>query len=177
MNHWIIKALSLLALLFLVSSPIGAQTHTCGGGPGPNEVQVGEDPGGNGVAPTPMCNWTNENQSKGLQLPPLRWADQWGAVATDGPGGHLGTAINMSNRNHAEQIAISDCQNNGGKQCAIELSYYNQCVAMTVGDENHNVSSAATSDKALKASLRICSTATRNCHAYYSACSLPKPIQ
>lgn len=36
----------LLALLFFVSSPIKVQTHPCGAGPGPNEVQVGEDPGG-----------------------------------------------------------------------------------------------------------------------------------
>jgi hypothetical protein len=175
MSHFGVRSLLLLVLLFLVSLQIKAQTHPCGAGPGQNEVQVGEDAGGNGVAPTPMCNWTNGTQSQWQQRPPIHWEVQWGAVATDGPGGHLGVVTNVSGRGEAERLATVDCKNKGGQGCAVELSYYNQCVAMTVGDENHNVSSAATIDIALRNSLATCSTATRNCHAYYTACSLPKP--
>ncbi|ASL48804.1 hypothetical protein bAD24_p00495 (plasmid) [Burkholderia sp. AD24] len=44
------------------SGPNGAQhnpneTFVCGSGPGPGQRQVGEDAGGNGVAPTPICSW------------------------------------------------------------------------------------------------------------------------
>jgi hypothetical protein len=37
----------------------GEGAHVCGSGPGPNEVQVGEMPGGNGVAAAPLCVWNN----------------------------------------------------------------------------------------------------------------------
>jgi hypothetical protein len=70
MNHCTVKVLSLLGLLFFASSPIRAQTHPCGGGAGNGEVQVGEDPGSNGIAPTPLCDWVKGNQPQAPQPPP-----------------------------------------------------------------------------------------------------------
>jgi hypothetical protein len=67
MNHCSFKALCLLALLFLVSSPSSAQTHPCGGARAGSGVQVGEAPGSNGVAPTPLFDWAKGNQSLKIQ--------------------------------------------------------------------------------------------------------------
>jgi hypothetical protein len=146
MNHCTFKALCLLALLFLVSSPISAQTHPCGGARAGNEVQVGEAPGGNGIAPTPLCDWVNGNQSQASQPPPERWQDNWGAIATYEPNGSLGVVTNMPSQNVAENAALSDCQSKHGSACKIKLSYRNQCAAMVVGGKDYNVNPGATLD-------------------------------
>jgi hypothetical protein len=62
-NHSIVEALGLFSLLFPLSSLIKVQTHACGRAPAGSEVQVGEASGGNGVAPTPLCDWANGNPS------------------------------------------------------------------------------------------------------------------
>lgn len=105
--------------------------------------------------------------------PPPKWLNLWGAIATDGPGGHLGTAVNMSSRDVAEQSALADCRTKGGSNCKLENTYGNACAAMIVGDTGHNSNSAATLDDAIKLGIKTCSKAgDTNCHVYYSACSL-----
>jgi hypothetical protein len=179
MNHYAVKAMGLgfFALLFFVSSPINAQTHPCGGARAGNEVQVGEAPGSNGVAPTPLCDWVTGNQSQGSQPPPPKWSTRWGAIATDGPKGSLGTANGQSSKESAELIAMADCRAKGGTQCKVDVAYYNQCAAVVVGNGGYNTPSAATADKAVEIGMKTCSDSTTNCHAYYTACSLPIRIQ
>jgi hypothetical protein len=179
MNHYTVKALGLLALLFLVSAPIKAQTHACGGARAGNEVQVGEAPGGNGVAPTPLCDWVNSNQPQRSQPlpPPPQWATRWGAMATDGPGGHLGSVVGLSSKADAQRAAIADCQAKGGTHCAIEVAYDNECAAMVLGDNLHNITADVTLDRAIQSSMKSCSASDTNCHVYYTACSLPQRIQ
>jgi hypothetical protein len=178
MNDRLIKALSLLCLMFLLSSPVKAQTHPCGGGPGPNEVQVGEDPGGNGVAPTPICNWMNDNQTQGPQRPAMHWASQWGAIATDAPKGILGVVTGQPSKSEAQQAAMADCRAKGGAPCKFEIAYDNECAAMVVGSNGYNVGSDRTVEKAAQLGMKICTTAKNtNCHVYYSGCSTPILIQ
>ncbi len=111
------------------------------------------------------------------QAPPTRWATRWGAVATDGPGGHLGAVTDLSSKSEAERAAIADCRAKGGLQCAVEISYDNECAAMAVGDKIHNVTADVTLDKAIQSSIKTCREADTNCHVYYTACSLPARIQ
>jgi len=108
-----------------------------------------------------------------------RYEDQWGAVAVDSVSAVMkaGAGFERPTREEAEQAAIENCQSNGGLHCKIELAYYNQCVAMSVGDHYFHVSSAATTDQASKYSLESCNQAATNCRVIYTSCSLPKRIQ
>jgi hypothetical protein len=177
MNHCTIKILGFLALLFLVSSPIRAQTHPCGGGAGNGEVQVGEDPGSNGIAPTPLCDWVKGNQPQAPQPPPVQWINYWGAIVTDPVKSILGTAVNMASESQAEQAAFADCKAKGGTACKLDIAYLNKCAAMVAGATGYNTKAGATVDDAIQAAMTVCSAATSNCHAYYTACSLPVRVQ
>lgn len=65
-----LHALPGLVLVLWMLLPAGAQaSHACPGGPGSNEVMVGEMPGGNGVAPVPLCDDAAE-PTQSPQSPP-----------------------------------------------------------------------------------------------------------
>jgi hypothetical protein len=177
MNHCTIKILGLLALLFLVSSPIKAQTHPCGGARAGNEVQVGEAPGGNGVAATPLCDWVNGNQPPVPQPPPQQWLDRWGAIATDFSHGSVGMVDNTPSQSGAENAAIADCHAKGGLTCKIEITYRNECAALVAGDKGHITRAGATPDAAIQAGLAKCREEDTNCKTYFTGCSTPVRIQ
>ena len=117
------------------------------------------------------------NQTQTYQAPLVRWADRWGAIATDGPGGHLGTAVDMNSRDQAERTALADCRAKGGLQCKIETWYGNSCAAMVVGDRAHTSNNANSLNEAVQIGMKTCAKGDTNCRVYYSACSLPKRIQ
>lgn len=126
-------------------------------------------------APIPGYN-NNPEQPQPLRPPP-QWESRWMAIATDAVKGSLGTSINMSNQNDAEHAAIARCQAKGGTQCKIDVSEGNGCAAMVVGDTGYNVQGAATLIEATELAMKTCTSATSNCHVYYSACSLPLQTQ
>lgn len=76
-----LHALPGLVLVPWMLLPAVAQaSHACPGGPGSNEVMVGEMPGGNGVAPVPLCDdvaapaqspLASRQPRSGWWLPPL----------------------------------------------------------------------------------------------------------
>jgi hypothetical protein len=112
------------------------------------------------------------------QPPPPMWATRWGAVATYEPNGSLGTSVNMTTQSSAESAALTNCESKHGSTCKIQLSYHNQCTAMSVSDKGYNVGSAATVAQAAQTSLKICrDSGDPNCRIYYTACSLPVRIQ
>lgn len=165
----------LLGLLLL----LGNVTHAEGNCP-PGYYPIGAPPGQAGpqsCAPIPGYG-NSQQQQHPQQSPPPQWASRWGAIATDGPGGHLGIATNLSSKSDAEQEAIIDCQAKGGAPCAIEVAYDNECAAMVVGHTEHSSNAAATLDEAIHLGMLICNNAgDTNCHVYYSACSLPVRVQ
>jgi len=117
-------------------------------------------------------------QQQAPQPPPQVWVDHWGAIATDGPGGGFGAAVNMSSRGDAENAALADCQSKkGSPNCKIELSYINQCAAMVVGDVGHNSNVGPTPNAAVLAAMNVCNAGDHHCFAYYTGCSLPTRIQ
>jgi hypothetical protein len=157
------KASCLFALL-LAATAVHAQ-QDCGGMANAGGVCVPPD-----VA---MPNY----QQQAPQPPPQKWVDHYGAIATDPIKSILGTAVDQTSQSQAEQAAFADCQAKGGTACKQDIWYVNQCVAMVVGKTGYNTKAGATIDEAVQAAMKVCSAATGNCHAYYTACSLPARIQ
>lgn len=170
----------MLALLALVGgAKVQAQgaPHVCGAGPGPNEVQAGVQPGGNGMAPTPLCYWKSQSQQQQTQQSPSQptgyWKKTWGAIAPSSVGGVLGTALGAGSKEEAERLALEDCKAKGGAACKVEMAYHNQCGAMIVGKEWIYSASAASVEEAEEEGIRFCSESDTDCRAYYSACTEP----
>ena len=167
------KSLPILFLLACLSSiPTAWSMPQC---------SYGVESGGACVPPQDAgygANQSNPQQEQAQQAPPAHWETRWGAIATDGPGGHLGTAVNMTSKEQAEQASLTECQTKGGTQCKIEISYYNQCAAMVVGDTEHSTARATTIGQAVQLGIKTCNNAgDTNCRAYYTGCSQPVRIQ
>lgn len=123
--------------------------------------------GPQGCAPIPLGNTTAP------AIAPTRWESRWGAIATDGPGGHLGVAERAISQPAAEREALGDCTNKGGINCQLENTYSNACAVMVVGEESHNSSSAPTLDEATAIGMATCQRSDKDCSVYYSSCSAP----
>ena len=150
-----------LAILVLLLFAAVAQAQQ----PGVDCVPV-QGQGWQGCAPT-------GNQ----QQPAVRWQDRMGAIATDGPGGHLGANLTGASVKAAEQAAIANCKANGGLECTVEASWTNGCGAMTVGSKLHNSVSAATLEEATRKGMQLCQKVDTNCHTFYSGCSRPVQVR
>ena len=59
------SALRCLPIALLALIPTSALAYYPCNGPGPGEVLIGVDPGGNGVAPTPLCEYVGEGGGSG----------------------------------------------------------------------------------------------------------------
>lgn len=110
--------------------------------------------------------------------PPARWADRWGAIASDGRG-NFGAVTDVASERRARKAALTDCKNRGGADCRVRMSYHNQCIAVASGTTQSRNNSAATEEKAIAAATRHCEAVDGQgaCHIYYSACSLPVRVQ
>lgn len=117
------------------------------------------------------------DQQQTSQPPPQKWVDHYGAIATDEPRGVLGASTDMPDRRSAENTAMEDCRVKGGVNCIITISYGNQCVALVVGGKGFTVNSGATIAQATEKGMNFCTPVANDCHAYYTACSLPVRVQ
>lgn len=180
MNNYL-KHLLCLGLLGLSGSAYAQAPHVCGGGPGPNEVMAGMHPGGNGVAPTPLCYWKQQSQQGGSQQsapqPTGHWVKTWGAIAPSPKGGVLGTAVGADSKAEAERLALADCKKKGGQLCKVDLAYHNQCAVMVLGDKVFNLSGRASIKEATEAGIARCEKEDTNCRVYYSACTEPRFVK
>lgn len=118
-----------------------------------------------------------QNQQEVQQPAPPVWAERWGALATDTAKGVLGAAKDMASAEQAEQAALADCAAKGGTQCKSEGWYGNGCIAMIVGDKNLNVHTGKNLNEAIQLGVDVCGKEDKNCHVYYSDCSLPVRIR
>lgn len=111
-----------------------------------------------------------------IKAPPT-WADRWGAVALDTDMGKAGTILDQSNKADAESTALSNCRNDGGQNCRVLISYYNQCAAVAQKSSGGEVfaSSAYPQEQAQKRAMSSCKDSS--CHIIYSECSLPEEIK
>ncbi|USA54373.1 DUF4189 domain-containing protein [Acinetobacter sp. C32I] len=174
MNKYL-KHLLWLGLLGLSGSAYAQAPHVCGGGPGPNEVMAGMNPGGHGVGPTPLCYWKQQSQHGGSQQsapqPTGYWVKTWGAMAADGKKGILGTFTGANSKQQAESKALNECQSKGGS-CQV-FSYFNQCAALVSGDNHYVIQGAENIDVASKVGMTDCQKKDKGCRVHYSACTEP----
>lgn len=172
-----------MAPMFRIFVLVGAMACGLLGLPAAHAQQAGVDcvpvqgQGWSGCDPNYRPQPQQSTQPSAAPAPPARWADQWGAIATDNQLGKLGASMNGVDQASVESLAMNQCQNEGGTQCKILISFHNQCGAVIIGDGKINASSAATIAQASEDGLKVCSAGTTNCHVYYSACSLPARIQ
>jgi hypothetical protein len=107
------------------------------------------------------------------QPPQERWADRWGAIASDGDVTY-GIVTDMVSKDEAKRSALAECKKRGGGACSIERYFVNQCAVVIAGDGATASSNAPTVDEAVEIGMPICSeNGGTNCHVYYSGCSLP----
>jgi len=122
-----------------------------------------------------------ENRSTGTPKfstdPPVRWTDTWGAISVDGSSGSLGAVVGLSSEKEAQQAALNKCRANGGSNCSIDLTYYNQCAVMILGSRKYSTASAATVERATQLGMETCSAVDTSCRVYYSGCSAAQRIQ
>jgi hypothetical protein len=161
-----LKKYFLLLLFFLSSQAIACP---------PGQQPAGPPTVGN---PSGCVPYPGTQQSR----PSGYWKTQWGAIAIGatntqlGPG--VGVSKNFSSKRLAEKAAIKQCKSNGGgKQCAIQVSYYNQCVVLAWGDAGYYYSTGATVEESKQRAIAGCSKSQQNCQVYYSDCSEPVWVQ
>lgn len=106
-----------------------------------------------------------------------KWADQWGAIATDGQK-TWGISESMPSKNIAISEAMDDCLTRGGKNCKLKLAYFNQCAAIVGTEENSVVARSPNENKAIDFATEGCRKKSKDkCRVYYSGCSLPVRAQ
>jgi hypothetical protein len=124
-----------LALVWLI--PTAALAYYPCNGPGPGEVLIGVDPGGNGIAPTPLCEYVGEDDGGdgGYSDPGGYWVDRYATLAwgTDQNGGPTyAWYANAASQSEADNGALSQCQTLGFRDCRIAMGVTNGAIAVAV---------------------------------------------
>ena len=104
--------------------------------------------------------------------PQERWADRWGAFSS-ASGGMWGGVQDMKSKRQAEKAALARCKAKGGKDCRIDIVYYNQCGAVVSGDGGSGGGRAATEKEAVEIAMESCGEKGGNCELYFMGCSYP----
>lgn len=156
--------------LFSVAVEAWAEGGTC-----PQGYYPVDSPGVMGCAPIPG------GESEGYENPPPdpgpQWKTQWASIAFGNNG--LGVSTNMSSKRQAEKAALAQCREMGGTGCYINLTTYNQCVAVAGGGHTAPTAGAADQETAESMVMDDCRKDMKNtnCRIYYSACSYPVRIR
>jgi Domain of unknown function (DUF4189) len=99
-----------------------------------------------------------------------------GGVATgeSANGAVLGVAVDMKNQRVAEKNALKSCRSQGGgKSCAVDISYHDQCAVMAWGNGYSHFARAATISRAKNIAMAACRLKSAGCEVYYSNCVYP----
>jgi hypothetical protein len=130
-------------------------------GPGPGEVLIGVDPGGNGVAPTPLCEYVGEDGGGGgASGPSGYWVDRYATLVwgTDQNGEPTYSwYVDASSKAEADNGALSQCQSSGFRDCRIAMGVTNGAIAIAV-DNSGSLHTDWGDDarQAKKKTLRFC---------------------
>jgi hypothetical protein len=163
------KAEFMIAMALMVTSGIVFAQTACpqgvaagGAQCGPSSLVNSSDPGYTSNAPI---------------LPPIRWADRWGAIADDG-NGVLGIVTSFPSKRKAKKAAINECQKRGGGACKIRRTFVNQCAAVIAGEGVSAATNSPTEGEAIELGRQLCSEEGGGvCRVYWSGCSHAERIQ
>lgn len=129
-----LRYLQLLMACFAVAvlwspQPASALAHPCPGGPGANEVQVGESGGGGGVAPVPMCA-PRQGGGAASTPAPVSYYYIYGSIAWHPDVDDVWMVGNSDEPRIAEREALAACQRAMGGGCASIGEWHNSSMAI-----------------------------------------------
>ena len=105
--------------------------------------------------------------------PQERWADRWGAFSS-ASSGMWGGVQDKESKRQAEKAAIASCKAKGGKDCRVNIVYYNQCGAVASGGGHMGSARAPTEKEAVEDAIATCEEAGgSDCQLYFMGCSYP----
>lgn len=143
------------------------------------QCATGVDTGGQCIPPDALESQGDHNKPRNQpQQPRAVWADRWGAIAVDPQGSAFGTVIEEESETKAKEAAMSICTKRGGRNCQITLSYYNQCAAVALDEENlASPARAATKEQAEQLASSGFSGSGHITKIVYSECSYAQRVQ
>jgi hypothetical protein len=170
MKPWNFYLISCFFLLFIFSD-VRAEGRCP-----PGQYPVGGQ-GVQGCAPIPGYGAHGGNGGHAAPVPSGEWLKTWGAIAGSPSTNLMGVSVGEISKEEAERVALAKCAAEGDRNCKINLSYHNQCVAYVVPSSGKGVPyvvSAPTEAEALGDAILSCSdTGGGRCIRFYSECSKP----
>ena len=111
---------------------------------------------------------------------PTVWEARWGAIATESKGGGFGAVRSFKSEASASQSALEQCRATASitkANCAVQLTYRNQCAVYAWGNGKSMASSAVDIPAATESALKLCGAASGGtCKIYYSGCSYAEAV-
>lgn len=137
--------------------------------------------GNPGCIPPDQANSPYSQDDPGVQAPsqPIgHWADRWGAASMESATAIAGTVEDQPSKKSAVAESLSRCSKNGGRQCELLFTFYNQCaaIAQQKGGGPVNWATAMKSEDAESNALSNCHSSA-GCQIVYSRCSRPELIR
>jgi hypothetical protein len=159
-----------MAALFIQTPSADAQTYPCGNGPGPGERQVGTIGGSHGVAQTPICEATGQQQSYSGPATPARPSEpeipikNFLAVATHPKHADVWATWGQYRLESAEAVVLDACEKTMGSGCTILKSGHDMSVAIGRDKQAQLRAADGTSGKQAKSALSaLCKTQVLSC--------------
>ncbi|TWQ48723.1 DUF4189 domain-containing protein [Xanthomonas vasicola] len=133
-----------------------------------------------GVVPgSPQCG-PDSGTSRGDAAPPRptgEWIRTWGAIVGAGSSSQAWASIGKLSKKDAEADALDQCESAGVKDCSVEFTYRNQCVAVASASSANTktgIGGAPEISTAKNNALHICEkNGGSDCSVIYSDCTKP----
>lgn len=159
-----LRSLTFLILGMMVTWSALAQT-ACPQGVSPGDPRCGSSSGGLAIEP--------------VYVPKMRWKSTWGGFASDAEGSVIGTSTGQSSKSAANRAAMKRCQELGGKECSVALTYKNQCAVIADpiidGSGLRTFIGASSVEEATALAIEDCGKQNpgMSCKIIYSNCTAP----
>ena len=140
----------------------------------PGQYPIGGQ-GVGGCAPIPGSG------TGGVQSGPIatgRWIKTWGAIAGAASTGDMGASVGRRSKREAVSEALARCATHGAKDCKIDTTYKNQCVAYADPEpSSKGIVSISVAGSREEATNRVLSYCAKNgggqCKVLYTDCAEP----